>query len=141
MQVSRRRVGSNETDHELLWLSVSLGSLGVAVGWFALGLPWPRCAFHELTGLPCVTCGMTRSAIAFFQGHFLVALLWNPLIFAFLCGVTAFDLYAFTVIATRAPRVRIVFQTQSKKKYARTIVIAALALNWLYLLSHYRNFA
>jgi hypothetical protein len=84
---------------------------------------------------------MTRSAIAFFQGHFLVALLWNPLIFAFLCGVTAFDLYAFTVIVTRAPRVRIVFHTQSKEKYARIIVIAALALNWLYLLSHYRNFA
>jgi len=141
MQVSRRRVGPNETDHELLWLTVSLGSLGVAAGWFALGLPWPRCAFHDLTGLPCVTCGMTRSAIAFFQGHFLVALLWNPLIFAFLCGVTAFDLYAFTVIATRAPRVRIVFHTQSKEKYARIIVIAALALNWLYLLSHYRNFA
>jgi len=104
-------------------------------------LPWPRCAFHELTGLPCVTCGMTRSAIAFFQGHFLVALLWNPLVFAFLCGVTAFDLYAFTVIATRTPRVRIVFHTQTKKKYARGIVIVALALNWIYLLSHYKAFS
>ena len=84
---------------------------------------------------------MTRSAIAFFQGHFLVALLWNPLVFAFLCGVTAFDLYAFTAIATRTPRVRIVFHTQTKKKYARGIVIVALALNWIYLLSHYKAFS
>src|SRR5438094_3615589 len=127
MQIScRHRLAPHEIDHELLWLSVSLGSLCVAVLWFALGLPWPRCVFHELTGLPCVTCGMTRSAIAFFHGHFLVALLWNPLVFAFLCGVTAFDLYAFTVIATRAPRVRIVIHTQSKKKYVRGIVIGAL---------------
>ena len=84
---------------------------------------------------------MTRSAIAFFQGHFLVALVWNPLVFAFLCGVTAFDLYAFTVIATRTPRVRIVFHTQTKKKYVRGIVIVALALNWIYLLSHYKAFS
>ena len=140
MQLCRRQLDPGETDHELIWFAVSLGSLGVAVGWFALGLPWPRCVFHEFTGLPCVTCGMTRSAIQFFHGHFLAAWQWNPLVFAFLCGVTAFDLYAFTVIATRAPRMRIVFHTQSKKKYARIIVIAALALNWIYLLSHYKAF-
>jgi hypothetical protein len=140
MQVSCRHRAPNEIDHELLWLSVSLGSFGVAVAWFALGLPWPRCVFHQLTSLPCVTCGMTRSTIAFFHGHFLAALLWNPLVFAFLCGLTAFDLYAFTVIATRAPRLRIAFQTEAEKKSARMIVIAALALNWVYLLSHWRQF-
>ncbi len=83
---------------------------------------------------------MTRSAIQFFHGHFLVAWKWNPLVFAFLCGVTAFDLYAFTVIATCAPRVRIVFHTQTEKKYTRRIVIVAFALNWIYLLSHYKAF-
>lgn len=141
MQVScRHRLAPHEIDHELLWLSVSLGSLGVAVFWFALGLPWPRCVFHELTGLPCVTCGMTRSAIQFFHGNFLAALRWNPLIFAFLCGVTVFDLYAFTVIAIRAPRLRITFQTEAGKNSARIIVIAALALNWVYLLSHWQEF-
>ncbi len=140
MQVSCRRVGPNETDHELLWLSVSLGSLGVAAGWFALGLPWPRCVFHELTGLPCVTCGMTRSAIQFFHWHFLAAWKWNPLVFALLCGVTAFDVYAFFALVTRAPRLRVAFR-QKEKKYARMILITALALNWMYLLSHYRNFA
>src|SRR6266699_3615447 len=103
MQIScRHRLAPHEIDHELLWLSISLGSLGVAVLWFALGLPWPRCVFHELTGLPCVTCGMTRSAIQFFHGHFVAALRWNPLVFAFLCGVTAFDLYAFGYRDSRA---------------------------------------
>src|SRR6266404_1158630 len=141
MQIScRHRLAPYEIDHELLWLSVSLGSLGVAVLWFALGLPWPRCVFHELTGLPCITCAMTRSAIQFFHGNFLAALRWNPLIFAFLCGVTVFDLYAFIVIAIRAPRLRITFQTKAGKNSARMIVIAALALNWVYLLSHWRKF-
>jgi hypothetical protein len=141
MQVSCRRVGPNETDHELLWLSVSLGSLGVAVGWFALGLPWPRCVFYELTGLPCVTCGMTRSAIQFFHWHFLAAWKWNPLVFALLCGVTAFDAYAFFALVTRAPRLRVAQFNQCEKIFIRASVVALLALNWIYLLLHWRKFS
>jgi hypothetical protein len=136
MQVNQRSLAPGETDHELLWMSVSLGSLAVAASWFALGLPWPRCVFHDLTGLPCATCGATRSAIQFFQGHFLAAWKWNPVVFAFLCGVTAFDVYAFAVVATRAPRLRITFWTESEKNFVRVLVIAALALNWIYLLLH-----
>jgi hypothetical protein len=140
MQLVRRHLVPPELDHELIWLTVSFGSLAFAAIWLALGLPWPRCVFHDVTGLPCVTCGMTRSAIAFFQGHFLAALKWNPLVFAFLCGVTAFDIYAFAIVTTRAPRFRIVFRSQTEKQYARRIMIAALALNWVYLLAHWHDF-
>src|SRR6059036_3954928 len=128
MQLCRRRLAPGEIDHELVWLSVSISSLATAAAWLALGLPWPRCAFHELTGLPCVTCGMTRCAIQFFHGHFLAAWKWNPLVFAFLCGVIGFDAYAFATLAMRAPRLRMVFR-QREKKFARGIVIGALALN------------
>jgi uncharacterized protein DUF2752 len=139
MQVSCRRIGPNETDYELIWLTVSLGSLGIAALWFTLGLPWPGCIFHEFTGLPCVTCGATRSMIEFFRGHFLAALKWNPLVFLFLCGVAAFDVYAFAVVTTCSPRLRFVFGNQAETQYARAILIAALVLNWVYLLSHWRQ--
>jgi hypothetical protein len=140
MQLCTRRLAQSEIDHELVWLSVSLASLGMAVAWFMLGLPWPRCVFHELTGLPCVTCGMTRCAIQFFHGNFLTALKWNPLVFTALCGVMAFDLYAFATLTTRAPRLRISFVTQRAKTFVRVSVILAFALNWIYLLSHWRDF-
>jgi hypothetical protein len=140
MRLRIRRLAPGEFDHELLWLSVSLSTLLLAAGWLATGLPWPRCIFHEITGLPCVTCGMTRSAIAFFQGHFLAALKWNPLVFVFLFGAMVFDLYAFAVLVTRSPRLRVVFG-QAERKYGRGAVICALALNWIYLLSHYKAFA
>jgi hypothetical protein len=139
MQVRGRQLNAGEIDHELIWLSVSVLSLTAAALWLAMGLPWPVCVFHELTGLPCVTCGMTRCAVQFFQGHFLAALKWNPLVFAFLCGVIAYDLYALTTLATRGPRLRIAFR-QAEKKYARGVIVAALALNWFYLLSHWRDF-
>ena len=140
MQLSRRLLAPDETDHELIWFSVSLISLGAAVIWFALGLPWPRCAFHDLTGLPCVTCGMTRCAIQFLHGHFLAAWKWNPLVFAVLCSLSIFNAYAVAVVVAHAPRLRISLSTSGEKKSARTIVIAMLALNWFYLLAHWRAY-
>ncbi len=43
MQIVARRLARGEIDYELLWLSASLASLGIAVAWFVVGLPWPRC--------------------------------------------------------------------------------------------------
>ena len=140
MQLCRRRLAPGETDYELVWLSVSIASLGAAAAWFALRLPWPQCLFHALTGLPCVTCGSTRSAIAFFHGQFFSALKWNPLAFGFLCALSSFNIYAFIVLTTRAPRLRIANSSRAAKTVARFLTIALLALNWVYLLSHWRNF-
>ena len=140
MQLRVRRLSPGEIDHELIWLGVSLASVGLAAAWLTMGLPWPRCIFHEITSLPCVTCGMTRCGIQFFHAHFLAALQWNPLVFMALCSVTAFDLYASFVLVTRAPRLRICFYNQTAKTFVRGMVIAALMLNWIYLLMHWRNF-
>ena len=140
MQISRRSRFPSELDHELVWLSVSVVSLGMAAAWLALGLPWPRCLFHDLTGLPCLTCGMTRCAVQFFHGQFPAALWWNPLIFVALCALAIFNAYGFAVFALRAPRLRIQFQTQKEKHGARMLIVAAFALNWIYLLSHWRDY-
>jgi hypothetical protein len=140
MRLCRRQLAPGETDHELVWLVVSVGSLALGATWLALDLPWPRCVFRELTGLPCVTCGMTRCAIHFFHGHFSAALNWNPLMFAFLCGIAAFDLYALFVVVTRGPRLRICFCSKRAKTFGRVAVLSALGLNWFYLLLHWRNF-
>jgi hypothetical protein len=140
MRLRVRCLAPGEIDHELIWLSVSLVSLGLVAAWLTVGLPWPRCAFHEITGLPCVTCGMTRCGIQFFHGHFVAALRWNPLVFMALCSVIAFDLYALFVLVTRAPRLRMHFPTSTAKAFARTSVLSVLALNWIYLLMHWRNF-
>ena len=140
MRLRVRRLSPGEIDHELIWLGVSIASLGLAAAWLTIGLPWPRCVFHEITGLPCVTCGMTRCGIQFFHARFLAALKWNPLVFMGLCSVIAFDLYASFVLVTRAPRLRIRFSTPAAKTFVRVSIVSALALNWTYLLLHWRNF-
>jgi hypothetical protein len=134
MQVIRRPLAPGETNYELVWLSVSSGGLALAAAWLALRLPWPICFFHAVTGRPCLTCGATRSAIAFFHAHFLAAFQWNPLAFLFYCALTLFNVYAFTVIITRSPRVRVAKVSSTERKFVRGSVIVLLMLNWCYLL-------
>jgi hypothetical protein len=141
MELTRRVLRRGELDHELIWLSVSLGSLALAVAWFAAGLPWPHCVFHDLTGLPCVTCGATRSTIEFFHAHFAAAWGWNPLVFVSLCALSAYDAYAFAVMALRVPRLRVAMTADATKRYVRVLVITTVALNWIYLLAHRQAFA
>ena len=140
MRFSVRQLAPGELDHELIWLSVSVLSLGFAAAWLTIGLPWPRCVFHDLTTLPCITCGMTRCGIQFFQGHFFAALQWNPCMFAIFCGIIGFDVYALATILARTPRLRIHLLTLRAKTFLRVSVISALALNWAYLLLHWRNY-
>jgi Protein of unknown function (DUF2752) len=135
MRVGRRCLGPNELDHELIWLSVSLGGLALAAMWFTLRLPWPHCIFLAITGHPCLTCGATRASIAFFHLDFSNAWKWNPLFFCILCLGTLFDVYAFAVLVLRAPRLRIVEISGLERKSLRALVIALLLANWIYLLS------
>lgn len=140
MHLRVRHLLPGEIDHELIWLSVSLASLALAAAWLTIGLPWPRCVFHDLTSLPCVTCGMTRCGIQFFHAHFLTAFKWNPLVFIGLSSVLVFDFYALFVLVTRAPRLRIRFSKPSARTFVRISLVLALALNWTYLLVHWRKF-
>ena len=136
MRVVWRRVSPDGFNHELVWLAISVGTIVAGAIWLTFGLPWPRCPFLAVTGFPCMTCGATRCATAFLHGNFLAALRWNPLGFAALCGVAAFDLYAIVVLAGRGPRLRMVDWTAAEKNVARIAVVALTALNWVYLLSH-----
>jgi len=134
MQVVRRPLAPGETNHELIWLSVSSVGLALAASWLALKLPWPICFFHALTGRPCLTCGATRSAIAFFHAHFFAAFQWNPLAFLCYCGLSLFNVYAFATLVMRTPRLRVAQVNPGERKFIRGSVIALLALNWAYLL-------
>src|SRR5437773_10725662 len=135
MRVIRRPLAPGETDHELVWLCVSLVGLALAATWFVVGLPWPHSIFLAISGHPCVTCGATRCAIALFHADFWTAWKWNPLVFSVLCGLSIFDAYAFAVLASRSPRLRIAQFSTAEKTFLRVFAVVLLLLNWIYLLS------
>ena len=133
MQYCRHRLPPEEIDHELLWLVISVSTFLALSLWLSAGLATPRCAFRAITGLPCLTCGATRSAWQFLPGHFLTSLRFNPLAFLAYCGIAIFDLYAIAVLIARTPRLRLSNFTRFEKLVVRILVIALLSGNWLYL--------
>ena len=140
MRFLGRRVPVDKFDHELAWLGISVGTFAGAAVWMALGLPWPRCLFRALTGLPCLSCGLTRCTISLFQGNLSTAWQWNPLAFVAVCALIVFDLYAVIVIAGRTARLRIVKWTAREKRVVQIVIISLVALNWIYLLAHADRF-
>ena len=140
MRLVWRRVPSEDFNHELVWLAVSVAAVIGGGVWLALGLPWLTCPFRAVTGYPCLTCGATRCAIAFSHGHLSMAWSWNPLAFIALCGVALFDLYAVVVLLTRGPRLRAIDWTRAEKNSVRVVVILLMLVNWVFLLAHRSQF-
>ena len=64
------------------WLA--LAALAVALGarlaaWLApLSPPFPGCAFKQITGVACATCGLTRCVTALGAGDWSGAFHWHP---------------------------------------------------------------
>ena len=129
-----RKLRRGETDHEVIWPMVSLGCLALAVLWIRLHLPVPSCAFHAITGLPCPTCGATRCLLALFHGNVGMAMHFNPLACMTLAAIAAFDLYAVAAWSLRGSRLRLTRARFLRPLVLRCAVIAAIAMNWVYLL-------
>lgn len=134
MQLQRRRLAPSEIDHELLWLVISLATSFVLSAWLAAHLPTPQCVFYSLTGHPCITCGATRAAWQLFHGHFATSFFLNPLAFTVYITVALFDLYAIAVLLTDGPRLRFANLTSNEVTLARSVAVALVIGNWLYLL-------
>jgi len=95
-------------------------------------LPFLRCWLHEFTGIPCPTCGCTRSLLAWGELDLGRAFFFNPLFFLLCAGVILWPvLAAFEKISRR----EWLSQAWARVPGRRAWQVAAglIALNWLYL--------
>jgi len=129
-----RALRDDETDHESLWLSVSVAASVVGTCWVGSGLPTPVCWFHLTTGLPCPTCGVTRAARQLLHGDLPGAFRYNPLGVCALGAMIAFDIYAAIVLTFKLPRFRVDYLHPKTARWLRIIVCAALLINWGWLI-------
>lgn len=86
--------------------------------------PLPSCFWRKLTGVPCLTCGCTRSLAAWADLDLLAALRWNPLFFLVCVGALA---WLFLKRFDKASGIEGWVKTRW-----RLVIVFAL-LNWLYL--------
>lgn len=95
-------------------------------------IPLPRCLLLQFTGIPCPTCGCTRSLAAWTQLDLASAFLFNPLFFA---ACTALVLWSgMRLVEMRTARELVSRQhLRLGKNTAWALGAAAVILNWLYL--------
>jgi len=116
-----------------LWTVVSLVILAFAARFTLLQqLPFPVCWLRKLTGIPCPSCGCTRSLAAWASLDLEQAFRFNP--FFFIACVGAFVWFGMWVGEKTSGRQLLTpFRERAKRWPLWRIGLALLALNWLYL--------
>ena len=116
-----------------LWIALGLAFLSLA-GQFASrwNIPLPSCLFRQLTGLPCLSCGSTRSLTAWSQLDLPAAFRFNPLFFLLCAGLLTWLALWITERLTRRPLLAPAWARFRRWPLWR-ILIALILANWLYL--------
>ena len=127
-----------ELDYEAWFLPATLLTACAAWFWLRAGLPWPKCWLRHSIGIPCPTCGSTRTALCLVQGHFGAAFQINPLAALTFVGVLVYDVYAGCVLALRLPRWRLAPIPSNVKQALSILFVAIVIVNWAYLIVHLR---
>ncbi len=128
------RQKQSETDFELIYAPLAL-----LLFLFVRFMPAKffaafSCPFLEISGLPCLSCGVTRAFILVSHGEIIQGLKMNPLFAALLLGGLVFSVYALTVISLRLPRLRLISLGRYGHWLLGAVIGGSLLLNWGYLL-------
>ena len=93
-----------------------------------------HCVFRAIMGIPCPTCGITRSLVAISHLDIIGAFWWNPLVFILLLIIWVWGLLSvFGLMTGRgAP---IVEASGNPALILRIAFIVAVITNWAYLIN------
>jgi len=120
------------------WLRLGLAvSILLVLGFAALPPmgshpPFLTCAFHAISGLPCLFCGGTRAARAILHGNPGVALYFNALAFPAIATVAA----AFVVLLVEAAAGRPIALRETLLRRLNRFVPALLFLALVWWIFH-----
>ncbi len=123
---------SGEVEYGIIYGGIALSALGTARLLPVLSFA-PQCMFWKLTGLPCPTCGSTRSVVKLAYGDISSALLMNPLVTAGVLIAVLLFFYGIITLLFSLPRFRFLF-SEGEIKAIRLGFAVLLLLQWIYLL-------
>lgn len=112
----------------LAFLMVGIAPLEWVVPWLG------SCRFHELTGHPCPTCGITRGVLELADGRLLTGVRQNPLLIGALVAGLAYTPLAWWTWLARKPRWRLATTSRRARILWLIAGLAALVANWAFLI-------
>jgi len=93
----------------------------------------PVCLLKKATGIPCPSCGATRSMIALIHGDFLKAILWNPMGLLLFGGLIIFPFWLMHDLTLKKNSFHVFYATVEKtitQKHVAWPLIVLILLNW-----------
>lgn len=132
--ISIRRRPATRTERQLaaLWAAAAVAAMILRPLLIILAPMLRPCTFRSLTGLPCPTCGTTRTALALLELDLVTAFLTNPLAAA--AGVVFFagGVGALLWLLFRWPLISFGLRWSRWWTFA---VLAVVIFNWAYLIA------
>ena len=132
MRVILQKRTQGRTEFGIIYGGIAL--LAICVSRFVPVLTFaPSCVFKGLMGVPCPTCGATRSVVHLARGEFFASFAMNPLVS--LCFVIAALVFFYSLITliVDLPRIGIILSDQ-EKNIVRAGAVALALVNWCYLI-------
>jgi len=94
----------------------------------------PSCVFKGITGIPCPTCGATRSVVLLSKGYLATAFAMNPLVTLSLIAAVTYFLYSVITLTFNIPQLSFLL-TDHEKKAVHTMAVILILVQWAYLIS------
>ena len=93
------------------------------------------CLYKRITGIPCPSCGSTRSVLSILKGDFVGALLWNPFGLIIISVLILAPLWILYDIVLRKDSLLQVYNRSEiflRKKWIAIPLILLVILNWIW---------
>src|ERR1035437_1913257 len=93
------------------------------------------CLFKRITGIPCPSCGSTRSVLSLVKGDVLGALFWNPFGFILMAIMIISPIWILCDIIRKKETLFQAYTNSEKflqRKWVAITAILIVLLNWLW---------
>jgi hypothetical protein len=132
MRIVFKKRSAGQIEFGIIYGSMALIALGAAKVIPILSIV-PPCVFKRITGVPCPTCGATRSVLLLSQGDIGNAFSMNPLTALGLVAAVPFFLYSIVTLVFNLPRMGFIL-TDREKTVVHGTVFMLLVVQWAYLI-------
>ena len=132
MRLCLQKRTTNQIEFGIIYGGIALLMLGA--GWLLPIISFaPDCVFKGLTGIPCPTCGSTRSVVHLAHGDIMSALALNPLATLCLLAAIVYFIAGLISVTFDLPRINFIF-ADKEKNVMRAGVVMVLLAQWAYLI-------